>query len=305
VELDRLRENQADPAERAAVPDAWIDAEQAWAAVPLVHDGALVAAVLLARPPVAHPLDWEDFDLLRLAGRQAASHLAEDRARAALAEARRFDEFNRRFAFIMHDLKNLVSQMTLTASNARRHADNPEFRADMVATLGDCADRMTALIARLQSHGEQPPEPLAPVDCVAAARRVARRFRQHPIEMIGDMGLAMAHLQRFEQLLAHLVQNATEASPADAPVTIVVGQEGSHVTVSVEDRGAGMTPGFVRDELFRPFASSKPGGFGLGAFEARQLVLGMGGVLEVDSRPGEGTRFRILLTPAPAMEAAA
>jgi len=305
VELDRLREDQADPAERAAVPDAWIDAEQAWAAVPLVHDGALVAAVLLARPPVAHPLDWEDFDLLRLAGRQAASHLAEDRARAALAEARRFDEFNRRFAFIMHDLKNLVSQMTLTASNARRHADNAEFRADMVATLGDCADRMTALIARLQSHGEQPPEPLTPVDCVAAARRVARRFGHHPVEVAGDAGLALAHAQRFEQLLAHLVQNAAEASPADAPVTIAVGHEGERMAVSVIDRGTGMTPGFIRDELFRPFASSKSGGFGLGAFEARQLVLGMGGTLEVDSRHGEGSRFRILLPVTPALEVAA
>jgi len=305
VELDRLRDHGADPAERAAVPDGWIDAGEAWAAVPLVHDGALVAAVLLARPPVAHPLDWEDFDLLRLAGRQAASHLAEERARAALAEARRFDEFNRRFAFIMHDLKNLVSQMTLTASNARRHADNPAFRADMVASLGDCAERMTALIGRLQSHGEQPPEPLAPVDCGAVARRVARRFGHHPVEVAGEAGLALAHGQRFEQLLAHLVQNAVEASAADAPVTIAIGQEGERVVVSVTDRGAGMAPGFVRDELFRPFASSKPGGFGLGAFEARQLVLGMGGTLRVESRPGEGTCFRIDLPCAPAMEAAA
>ena len=302
VELDRLRWGQVD----GTVPEGWVAAVDAWVAVPLVHDGALVAAVLLARPPVSRALDWEDFDLLRLAGRQAASHLAEERARAALAEARRFDEFNRRFAFIMHDLKNLVSQMTLTASNARRHADNPEFRADMVATLGDCAERMNGLIARLQSHGEQPAEELVALDCAAAARRVAARFGHHPVGVEASAAaLALAHPQRFEQLLAHLVQNAVEASAAEMPVVVTVAAADDRVRVDVADRGPGMTPGFVRDELFRPFASSKPGGFGLGAFEAKQLTEAMGGRLEVESRPGEGTAFRILLPAAAILEAAA
>ena len=45
---------------------------------------------------------------------------------------------------------------------------------------------------------------------------------------------------------------------------------------------------FVRDRLFQPFASTKPGGFGIGAFEARSLIAAMGGRIDVDSRPGEG-----------------
>ena len=85
--------------------------------------------------PSAGALDWEDFDLFRTAGIQAASYIAEARSQQALADAQRFDEFNRRFAFIMHDIKNLVSQLSLVARNAERHADNPEFRADMIATL--------------------------------------------------------------------------------------------------------------------------------------------------------------------------
>jgi signal transduction histidine kinase len=75
--------------------------------------------------------------------------------------------------------------------------------------------------------------------------------------------------------------------------------------IEVVDRGCGMTPGFVRDELFRPFASSKPGGFGIGAYEARELVCGMGGTLTVDSREGEGTCFTIVLPAAAALERAA
>ena len=58
---------------------------------------------------------------------------------------------------------------------------------------------------------------------------------------------------------------------------------------------------FIRNRLFEPFTSTKPGGFGIGAFEARSLITAMGGRISVDSRPGRGTSFTILL---PAAEAA-
>ena len=101
------------------------------------------------RPITGGALDWEDFDLFRTAGRQAASSLAEAHGQEALPNAQRFDEFNRRFAFILHDIKNLVSQLSLVARNAERHADNPEFRADMVATLQSSVGKMNDLLARL------------------------------------------------------------------------------------------------------------------------------------------------------------
>ena len=104
---------------------------------------------LLAHPLVRRSLDWEDFDLFRTAGQQAASYLAEARSHHALADAQRFDEFNRRFAFIMHDIKNLVSQLRLVARNAERHAENPEFRADMIATLKSSVKKMDDMLVRL------------------------------------------------------------------------------------------------------------------------------------------------------------
>jgi signal transduction histidine kinase len=57
---------------------------------------------------------------------------------------------------------------------------------------------------------------------------------------------------------------------------------------------------FIRNRLFEPFASTKPGGFGIGAFEARSLITAMDGRLSVDSRPGRGTSFTILLPAADA-----
>ncbi len=306
VELDRVRAGTAPADELASVPEWLCACGDAWAIVPLVHGGTLVGAIVLARPPVDRALDWEDFDLLRVAGRQAASYIAEDRAHAALADAARFDEFNRRFAFILHDIKNLVSQLTLVARNAERHADNPDFRVDMVATLKDSSDRMNALLARLSQHHAGPNEPLRQVDvAVVVDRVVAARRGQHPIVAHAASTFALAQAGRLEQVLCQLVQNAIEASGVDDQVLIRVETTGERVAIDVVDHGCGMTPGFVRDQLFRPFVSSKPTGFGIGAFEARQLVHAMGGALEVASRENEGTRFRILLPVASAMDVAA
>ncbi|WP_425230609.1 XrtA/PEP-CTERM system histidine kinase PrsK [Sphingomonas sp.] len=301
VELDPARSGAGEK-----VPAAMLSVTDAWALVPLLQGEALIGAVVLARPPVPRALDWEDFDLLRVAGRQAASYLAEDRAGRALAEARRFEEFNRRFAFILHDIKNLVSQQLLVARNAERHAANPAFRADMVATLKESADRMTALLAKLAHQDRGAAEACAPVDAAALIERVARTWRaQHPIECVAVPLCVEAQAGRLEQVLAHLVQNAVEASADDSPVMLTVAVAGDRVAIEVADRGGGMSAAFVRDELFRPFASTKAGGFGIGAFEARQLVTAMGGTLTVDSREGKGTCFRILLPAAANMEKAA
>jgi putative PEP-CTERM system histidine kinase len=296
IELDAVRAGNAPPGELAAVPQWMLDEPSAWAIVPLVHLNQLIGAILLARPPIDRSLDWEDFDLLRIAGRQVASYLAEARAHEALADARRFDEFNRRFAFIMHDVKNLVSQLTLVARNAERHADNPDFRADMIATLKDSVGRMNDLLARLSQHNSARVEEPVAVELMPIVERVTRRRgASHPIAVTGMRdAVAVADPARLEQALGHLIQNAIEASAPGDPVGVVVGR----ATIDVIDAGPGMSASFIRDRLFRPFTSTKNGGFGIGAFEARQVIQAMGGKLDVISREGEGTRFTIVLREA-------
>jgi putative PEP-CTERM system histidine kinase len=296
IELDAVRAGNAPPGELAAVPQWMLDEPSAWAIVPLVHLNQLIGAILLARPPIDRSLDWEDFDLLRIAGRQVASYLAEARAHEALADARRFDEFNRRFAFIMHDVKNLVSQLTLVARNAERHADNPDFRADMIATLKDSVGRMNDLLARLSQHNSARIEEPVAVELMPIVERVTRRRGvSHPIAVTGMRdAVAVADPARLEQALGHLIQNAIEASAPGDPVGVVVGR----ATIDVIDAGPGMSASFIRDRLFRPFTSTKNGGFGIGAFEARQVIVAMGGKLDVISREGEGTRFTIVLREA-------
>lgn len=281
----------------AALPD-WITRDDLpWAMVPLLHFGELQGVILLGRPPIARALDWEDFDMLRAAGRQVASYIAEARGHLALEEARRFEEFNRRFAFIMHDIKNLVSQIALVTRNAERHAENPEFRKDMILTLAECTDKMNMLLARLSQHSvraEAGRSLFALGDAVRAA--VAAKRKSHPLVIEGDLSVAV-EIDRasVEQIIAHLVQNAIEASDKGAPVVIRVERAGDAARIAVMDHGCGMTAEFLRDHLYRPFVSTKQGGFGIGAFEARELAHALGGQLKADSMPGKGSVFTLQL----------
>jgi putative PEP-CTERM system histidine kinase len=306
LELQALREGWAEAEDRSvAVPDSILGEKQAWAIIPLIHHERLTGMVVLAEPEYRRPLDWEDFDLLRTAGRQAASSLAEAHGQEALSNAQRFEEFNRRFAFILHDVKNLVSQLSLLSRNAERHADNPEFRADMVATLKSSVGKMNDLLTRLSPRAgarvqRVEAQPLRPL----LANAIAAKRGDHDIQLLGDAGVwADVDGPALEQAVSHLIQNAVEACSSTVPVTVRVDPGDDQVTISIADKGVGMDSDFIRNRLFQPFSSSKPAGFGIGAFEARQLISAMGGRLSVDSSPGKGTTFTIALAAAePASE---
>lgn len=301
--LDEARSGKDHHGETAHVPVWLMEAEDAWALVPLIHFDRLVGVIVLARPRSPRQLDWEDFDLLRVAGQQLASYLAEQAGQQALMDASRFDEFNRRMAFVMHDIKNLVSQLSLLAANAEKHADNPAFRADMLVTLRNSADKLSALLARLGRYGAGQVAQTAPIDLIALAGDIAARFAGvHPVVLTRETPVSvMGNREALEQALIHLVQNAIDASLPGHPVFLDVTSTGLTGTIEVIDSGKGMSPEFIRTGLFKPFVSSKSGGFGIGAFEARELIRAMGGRVSVESREGLGTRFAVAMPLAEAV----
>ena len=305
IDLDKRR-----PTDSAVPLPEWLTQDhRAWALAPLIHYGRLIGAIVLARPPVDRRLDWEDLDMLRAAGRQAATYISEAQGQQALDDAQRFDEFNRRFAFIIHDVKNLVSQLSLLARNAERHAENPDFRADMILTLKESVGKMNDLLARLSQHNKgKSEEPKAVMVRGLLDNVVRTRARHHPIAVSGDAPPALADPARVEQIVHHLLQNAIDASAPDSPIDLRLSADDSDIMVDIIDRGRGMTAEFVRRDLFKPFSSSKVGGFGIGAFEARTLAQAMGGRIEVESKPDVGSRFTLYLpraTPLQSHEKAA
>lgn len=300
LDLDEVRAGVDHHGELKEVPRWMIEAQDAWALVPLIHFDRLVGTIVLARPRITRRLDWEDFDLLRVAGQQLASYLAEQAGQQALMDASRFDEFNRRMAFVMHDIKNLASQLSLLSTNAQKHADNPAFRADMLVTLQKSSEKLNALLARLNRYGSGQVQRAAPLDLSALARDLAGRYAAvHPITVEAQEPVpALGDHEALEQALVHLVQNAIDASEPDMPIHLIARTEGLMARLEVVDHGCGMSPEFVRAGLFKPFVSSKQGGFGIGAFEAREMIKAMRGRLMVESREGVGTRFSVLL-PVP------
>ncbi len=300
VDLDHWRAGAREGLPAALVPQWLEDDPRAWVLVPLIHYERLVGIVVLARPAYARTLDWEDFDLLRVLGRQLASYLAEEASHDALGDAQRFEEFNRRIAFVMHDIKNLASQLSLLSRNAEKHADKPAFRADMLVTLKNSTDKLNILLARLGRYGPHGAEETVALAVRPLLRTLASRYAlMHKVVALdGAEALVLAHPDALEQALIHLVQNAVDASPDGAAVMLDARCQGDEVTLEVLNSGSGMSPEFVRTRLFKPFQSSKPGGFGIGAFEAREMIRAMGGRLDVDSREGLGTRFIVHLPSA-------
>lgn len=299
VNFEELREGEGDYG-GLTVPDWAGPGSRVWLGVPLIHLERLAGLLIIETPRTPRTLNWEDFDLLRTVGRQAASYLAEQAAEAALMEARKFEEFNRRFAFIMHDIKNLVSQLSLVARNAERHADNPEFQHDMMLTIKSSVDKMNDLLARLKQHNIQRSDSEA-VDLTALLRRmVAARAHAYPGLALdaGDTVLVRAHAAKLEQVFGHLIQNAIEASCDGQAIRVALHNGGDAARIEVMDGGVGMSEEFIRNDLFTPFRSTKPGGFGIGAYEAREIVKGYGGRIEVLSREGEGSVFTVVLPVA-------
>lgn len=309
LDLDQYRAGEiSDP---PPLPDWLVADSRFWLVVPAYNRDALAGLLLVGRNLAPRRLGWEEEELLKTLGRQAGSYIAESRSQAALEEARRFDEFNRRFAFILHDIKNLVSQLSLLARNAERHADNPEFRADMVATLRGSVDTMNDLLAWLSQRQAGPGERHDDVAVDALLREVVRaRLAAWPTLVLALPDTILPLLVRgdggrLQQMFAHLLQNAIDASLPAAPIRLDVAVVGSELVVTLADRGHGMSARFIRQDLFQPFHSTKPDGFGIGAFEAREIARAHGGRLDVASREGEGTSFTITLPLAHTALAAA
>jgi len=211
--------------------------------------------------------------------------------------ARQFESFNRMSTFVVHDLKNLVSQLSLMNANAEKHKHNPEFQADMLETVSLSVQKMKLMLQKLsRTDLQEKPVPLAVDAVVRQAMAQKAAFVPRPQLEVIDAGLrVLADRERLERVLGHLIQNAIEATPKDGSVTIRLARAGEAVQIEIVDTGEGMSEEFIRERLFKPFESTKSAGMGIGVFESREYINELGGRLEVSSRPTLGTTFKVIL----------
>jgi putative PEP-CTERM system histidine kinase len=273
----------------------------AWLVVPLQLSGGLLGYIVLARSLAERSLDWEDRDLLKTVAQQTASYIALINATDALADSRQFEAYNRLSAFVVHDLKNLTAQLSLVVSNAERHRRNPEFIDDALQTVTNAVAKLNRLVTSLRTRKLEQQAVTATglgplLEAVVSEHRMRRPA---PTLEVVENSAALVERAQLAKAIGHLVQNAQEATPESGRVGLRLRREGAAAIIEIEDTGCGMDPQFVRDHLFRPFDTTKGNaGMGIGVYEARQIINGADGQLDVRSTPGVGTTFTIRLPVA-------
>ena len=110
-----------------------------------------------------------------------------------------------------------------------------------------------------------------------------------------SLDLKLMDVSSLRRVLEHVVTNAAEASGTGEAVEISVTADAKSAQIKVTDHGAGMTEKFINEELFRPMRTTKDGGFGIGAYQARELMRDLGGDILVASKVGEGTSVTLSL----------
>lgn len=215
---------------------------------------------------------------------------------------------------LIHDLKNVGQRLALLLANMEEHWRDPDFHRGEVELLTATVERIDAIVQRVAGH-EDAVLVKVPLDLNDLLREVARKARGRGVSgarvvtATGELARVWGDTNFLADALASVVQNALEAAGPSGTVTLRtrmarVGRR-ARAVIEVEDDGAGMPEEFVRERLFRPFQTTKPDGVGLGLYTARQIVALHGGAIEVESRPGRGTRVSISLPAAPAAEARA
>jgi putative PEP-CTERM system histidine kinase len=276
---------------------------QAGVLVPLTWQGSLIGIMLLATERTGAAYTDEDLQFLATAGVQIAAASVTTRLSESVARSREFEAFHRLTSFVVHDLKNAVSSLSLLSQNALAHFDDPEFQRDAITTLSKTVERMRRLLQRLASTSDVQRMAFAPLDAaVLVAERVVPLVRTPRVRLKTELQPApiVGDADALERVFQNLVINAVEALEGGGDLILRTATHGKSVVCQVIDTGCGMSADFLRHSLFVPFRSSKKGGWGIGLYHAREIVTAHGGRIDAVSEEGQGTTFTITLPLAAA-----
>ena len=266
---------------------------------PVLALDTLVGLLVVGPELSGKPFGVDDRDLLAAMAAQAGARILNACLSQEASESRELQVLARLSAFVAHDLKNMVSVLSMLVENAKLHMAKPEFQADAIRTLDEVTAKMRTLLATLASPAGRPDTHARPVSLAPTVEAWMQELRrQVPSRIRIETRLAWtpevrAEPEQLRSVLHNLVLNAIEAIPAEGTILVETGQENGYAALAVTDTGQGMTQEFLRHKLFRPFQTTKPRGLGIGLYQCRQIVQASGGTLTAESQEGKGTRMMV------------
>jgi len=264
-------------------------------AIPLFMNEQLDGFIVLGRPINKNETyNYEDFDLMKTLARQASSALLNLRLSEQLARSREMAAIGRVSTFVAHDLKNLVSTVSLTINNAQEYITVPEFQKELLISLRNTVIKMNSLISRLKHLPEKDSLQRCPVDLLQLAHDTVALVNGGTFQVSGAPVMAEIDRDEFQKVALNLMLNAVEATRGKRPVMVEVGGEEAPF-FRVKDKGCGIPEDFLRNNIFTPFKSTKQKGLGIGLYQSKQIVEAHGGKIEVMSKPDRGSEFTVWL----------
>jgi putative PEP-CTERM system histidine kinase len=227
---------------------------------------------------------------------------------AQLAQSKQFEVFSRLSAYMVHDLKNIAAELDLVAINAKKHSANPAFISDAFETVENAAGDINRLLEQLRSKRVQSEKKvLVDLNDVIQDVVVLKQLEEPTPQYINQQSGCMVSLEkgRLSNVLAHLIDNAQQASKQDEGITVSLLKTGGMYEIEIKDNGQGMDEDFIRHRLFKAFDTTKGNaGMGIGMYESREFIRQVGGDINVQSKPGKGSIITLHIPAASPVNAA-
>jgi len=243
----------------------------------------------------------EDYNLLQSVAAHAASAIHNARLFDEQMRTRELEAFNRLSSFVMHDLKNATTMLSMVVQNAKKNLCDPEFQKDALETISSAVLKMKNMISNLSALPAELELQRRDLDINELINEAIDKFRINDLHQMkiamrfGQIPLVSADPEEMHKVVHNLLLNACEAPNGKGVIKVSTVANGENVVVSVSDTGPGMTREFVENGLFQPFRSTKKNGLGIGLYQCKTIVEAHNGRIEVDSKPGKGSTFSVHL----------